>query len=117
MQRRFKLGDKIASIEQTPSLSFSNDGTQMIFTFPVISTEPPDSESEEPQNSKRHTHRDLFELAGGTVFSNSLKVSLSSVNRDESVLTMSMKVNSKVPGTGAAFAKIVNGSNGNSHHS
>jgi hypothetical protein len=118
MQRRFKLGDKIASTEQTPSLTISEDGKRMIFTFPIISTETPDTEPFERDNSKRHTHRDLFEPVGGTIYSSGLKASLTSAGASgETVLNLTMRLNSKVPGTGTAFALEASSTNGNGHHS
>lgn len=120
MERRFKLGDKIASIEQTPALTISDDGKRMTFTFSVVSTETPDATNEpkERDNNKRHTHRDLFAPAGGTIYSSGLKASLTSVGASgETVLSLTMKLNSKVPGTGTAFAMEGSISNGNGHHS
>lgn len=118
MQRRFKLGDKIVSIEQTPSLTISDDGKRMVFTFPIVSTETPRTEPGERYNNKRHTHRDLFAPVGGTIYSSGLKASLTSVGASgETVLSLTMKLNSKVPGTGAAFALEVNTGSSNGHHS
>jgi len=119
MQRRFKLGSRIVSTEKTPTLKFSRDGSQLILTFSVITTETPsaDEEPEEIANSKRHTHRDLVEISGGSIFSSGLKASLTSEGADSAtVLSLSMKVNSKVPGTGTALGRIITRSNGNGRH-
>lgn len=118
MQRRFKLGDKIASAEQTPSLTISEDGKRMIFTFPIVSTETPVTEPGERDNNKRHTHRDLFAPVGGTIYSSGLKASLTSIGASgETVLSLTMKLNSKVPGTGTAFAMGGSTASSNGHHS
>jgi len=111
MKRRFKLGSEIVNAQLTPTLRFSPDGQNMILTFPINSEIPPDQEDEERNNPRRYTHRDVFEISGGDAYGAGLSATLVSVGKYETVLSLSMKVNSKVPGTGAAAAALAqNGS-------
>jgi hypothetical protein len=116
MERRFKLGREIAiaTPQERPTLKFSPDGKKMIITFAIDSTSTPTGEVIEKENPKRHTHRDIFEANGGDAFGSGLEVSLVSVGEAETILSLSMRLNSKVPGTGAAHATtVIAGSN---HH-
>jgi len=100
MPRRFKLGDNIVTSSVTPSLKLSDSGDLMTLTFPVRSATIPQDDKPEEKNDKRHSHRDLREPDGGTIFGSQLVATFESIGKDETVFTISMKVNSKVPGTG-----------------
>lgn len=113
-KRRFKLGSEIIDLTTTPpTLKFTADRKKMILTFPISSTEPPESEPDENDNLQRYEWRDMFEISGGDAYATALTASLVSVGKEQSVLTMSMRVNTKVPGTGPASASFrQNGNDG-----
>jgi hypothetical protein len=118
MERRFKLGSEIVNSQQTPTLVFSEDNQNLILTFPIISeiTPSPSEEQQEQYNPQRHSHRDIFELSTGDAFGTDLTASLVSIGENETVLNLSMKVNSKIPGTGAAFAALARKRSENGNH-
>jgi hypothetical protein len=116
MKRRFKLGSEIVNSQLTPTLKFSQDGRKMILTFPINSEIPPNVEDEEKLNPRRHTHRDVLEITGGDAYGAGMSAKLVSVGESETVLNLTMKVNSKIPGTGTAFASLMPNGDENGNH-
>ena len=84
MERRFRLGSEIVDFnaESAPTLTYSEDQTRMILSFPIISEPRPATENPEATNPRRHTYRDVFELTGGSAFGTELTASLSSIGQN-----------------------------------
>lgn len=110
MERRLKLGPKIENLTAsgiTPKVKFANSGKELTITFSIKSFGVPDAPIPPNQDPQRDTHRDLIELVGGNLYGTNLSVALFAIDKNASTMVISMNLNSKIPGTGAAFTKKI----------
>lgn len=105
MERRVKIGPDVEDIESAaaivPQVVYANSGRDLTIKFSILSTAIPSPDPPNPNHPQKDTHLDIFERAGGSIYGTNLKVALSK-SGSTNTLTISMDINAKIPGTGAA---------------
>lgn len=108
MQRRVKLGAFQDLAATTPDVKFSNNGKSLIIAFAFKSETVPANEPPNPNHPRRNTHRDITDISG-SVYGGSLEAALYGSSDDSSTVVLTLKLNSKVPGTGAGLVSAKRG--------
>ncbi|MFD0999968.1 hypothetical protein ACFQ21_11665 [Ohtaekwangia kribbensis] len=108
MQRRVKLGAFQDLATTTPDVKFSSNGKSLIIAFAFKSEAIPSNDPVTPTHPKRNTHRDIIDISG-SVYGGSLDATLYGSSEDSSTVVLTLKLNSKVPGTGAGLVSAKRG--------
>jgi len=99
MIRRIKLSSFQDLVTTTPDVKFSSNGKSLIIAFAFKSEAIPSNDPITPDHPKRDTHRDITDISG-TVYGGSLEATLYGSSESSSTVILTLKLNSKVPGTG-----------------
>lgn len=103
MVRRVKLGAFQDLATTTPDVKFSSNGKSLIIAFAFKSEAIPAGDPTSPSHPRRDTHRDITDVSG-SVYGGSLEAILYGSSGESSTIVLTLKLNSKVPGTGAGLA-------------